>query len=326
MDRKLANLVKGFWNKSVLIVGDVMLDKTVYGSVSRISPEAPVGVHKVEREEYTLGGAGNTAANLGALGANVFLIGVMGNDDHARQLMQAFRGVMVNACMIPDKRPTTTKMRLVAQHGYQLVRADYETAQPIGNGIESKIAGMLKRRKADAIVVSDYAKGTITQRVYDAALRAAEARGIPLLVDAKPASKVHYGCATVVKFNHKEACEYLGTKEQNGDGIRHIGEKLVHVLGSNVVVTRAEEGVSVFTKDGKYSAIPTYARQVADVSGAGDTFVAALAMGYLAGKGSERERLENAVRVGNFAAGIKCGKRGAVPVSRKELQDGLRHD
>jgi D-beta-D-heptose 7-phosphate kinase/D-beta-D-heptose 1-phosphate adenosyltransferase len=310
-------ILEQFKNKTVLVLGDVMLDKYIWGSVNRISPEAPVPVVEVERESFSAGGAANAAANVAALGGKTILVGVVGSDAHNDLLIEDLRKRGVIPHLIADKRPTTTKVRVIASK-HQLMRFDYEQTHPISAATEAQVLAVLQQVRPDAIAISDYAKGMVTQSLFDNLRAFAQSHNIPLFVDHKPKSKADCKGATVVKLNHKEACEVVGIGVENGDAIESVGSGLVQRFQSHVVVTRAEKGVSVFTKNGRATTVPTRARQVADVSGAGDTFLAALTLAFTSGA-----QLEEAVTIANHAAGVKVGKLGAVPVSLDELRKDL---
>ncbi len=312
-----SRIIDQFATKTVLVLGDVMLDKYVWGRVTRISPEAPVPIVEIERESYAPGGAGNLASNIASLGGKVVLIGVVGDDAHkdvlARELAQ--RGIFGK--LLVDNRPTITKMRIMG-HKQQLMRVDYEQTHYIDAPTQERVLDLVRKTPADAIVVSDYAKGLITQALYNEVLRIAEERQIPLLVDVKPKHKVNYAGATVIKTNHKEACELAGVDEHNGDGMEGIGRNLIAQLQSHVVVTRGEKGVSIFSRDGATVHVPTRAKQVFDVTGAGDTFLAGLTLAFICG-----ESLEGSAHIANHAAGIKVGKVGTASVSAEELRKEL---
>ncbi len=314
----MEKLIDQFSSKTVLVVGDVMLDKYIWGTVTRISPEAPVQIVDVQREAYAPGGAANVATNIAALGGRVNLIGVSRKDDHRDMLIDALNKYAIESVFVNDDRPTTTKVRIMVQR-QQLIRCDYERAHPLPPTVEDSVIAFVQKLPADAIAISDYAKGTITQRIYDTAKRVATHRGIPLIVDPKPKNKIEYRGATIIKLNHQEACALAGVLYQNGDIIQAIGPRLVERLQSEIVVTRAEQGVSVFHKDGTAATVPTKARQVSDVTGAGDTFLATLTLAY-----ASKASLEDAVAIANIAAGIKVSKVGAVPVTCEELRQELK--
>jgi D-beta-D-heptose 7-phosphate kinase/D-beta-D-heptose 1-phosphate adenosyltransferase len=307
------NIIEQFRNKTVLVLGDVMLDKYVWGEVTRISPEAPVPIVHVQKESFVPGGAANVASNLSALGARTVLVGMVGNDGHKDVLTNELQQRNVFAKLVLGDRPTTTKVRVMAQR-QQLIRTDYEHTRPIDESTAQRVLEVLKKTVFDAIVVSDYAKGFITQGLFDAVVRLASEREVPLFVDVKPKHRVHYHGATVVKTNHKEACELAGVEETNSDGIAKVGSLLVEGLGAHVVITRGEKGVNVFSRDGRMTNLTTRAKQVFDVTGAGDTFLAALALAFIS-SGS----LEDSAILANIAAGIKIGKVGTASVSCGEL-------
>lgn len=311
-------IISNFSSKKVLVVGDVMLDKYVWGKAKRISPEAPIPVVVAERESFLPGGAANVANNIAGLGARAVLAGIAGDDAHQKILRELLEKKGVEVGFVLDDRPTTTKVRVIA-HKQQLLRCDYEQTRHIGPCTEQKLLDIIKKSSFDAIIVSDYAKGTITQSLYDALREIAREKSIPVFVDVKPRHRVNYAGATVTKTNYSEALELAGVMESDNKDVNAVGELLVKKFQSHVVVTRAEKGVSVFGKNGQVTNVPTMARQVSDVSGAGDTFLAALALSFVSGAS-----LENAASIANHAAGIKVGKIGAVPVLINELREELQ--
>lgn len=302
-----------FESRKILVLGDVMLDKYVWGDVTRISPEAPVQVVHVQRETFAPGGAANVACNIAALGGKAVIAGVVGNDAHKDVLLKELEIRGVQASLLCDDRPTVTKVRVMGRK-QQLIRIDYEQTRHVSDAVERQLLQIVKSSGADAIVVSDYAKGCITQNLFDSVKAFARESGIPLLVDVKPKSRLNYYGASVVKTNHKEACELAGVEVQNGEGIDLVGRQLVQKFDSNVVITRGELGVSVFTKDGRSNHIPTRERQVFDVTGAGDTFLAAFALSFASHAG-----IDDSAIIANHAAGIKVGKVGTASVSVEEL-------
>ncbi|MEM2916068.1 MAG: D-glycero-beta-D-manno-heptose-7-phosphate kinase [Candidatus Woesearchaeota archaeon] len=315
MDKRL---IENFREKTILVLGDVMLDRYIWGRVSRISPEAPVPVVEVQNETYAPGGAANASNNIVSLGGKSVLIGLVGDDAHKEILIKELEQRGIASQLVLDSRPTTTKIRVMGQK-QQLVRIDYEHKHPIDNEAGKKILELLKETPSDAIIISDYAKGIITQQLYDSIIALAAELKIPVFVDAKPRRTISYAGATVVKTNHKEACELAGVEEHNGEGIEDIGKKLVQELKSHVVITRGEKGVSIFSRDGKITHVPTVAKQVFDVTGAGDTFLAAFALAYVCGAS-----LEDSAMLANRAAGIKVGKIGTASVSAEELRQDLQ--
>jgi D-beta-D-heptose 7-phosphate kinase/D-beta-D-heptose 1-phosphate adenosyltransferase len=314
MDKKL---IDAFAGKRVLVLGDVMLDWYIRGECVRENPEAPVPLLDYRSQDYAPGGAANAACNIVGLGGKAILVGVTGEDENKFTLIKKLQAQGIESHFTDADRQTTTKLRILAGGKY-VARVDFEERKPIEARTEDRLMRSFKNQRADAMIVSDYAKGAVTPRVYAAAKEFAAVRGIPLFVDPKPKSKLDYSGATVIKFNHKEACEVMGVTQDNGTTIADIGPQLVAKYGADIVVTRADKGVSVFPRAGGMTTIDTKARQVADVSGAGDTFLAALTLASISGA-----TLEQAVTIANHAAGIKVGKIGAVPVSQAELRKDL---
>lgn len=316
--QEYAPILDAFRNKCVLVIGDVMLDAYVWGEVSRINPEAPVPVVDVTEETFSPGGAANVAANIAALCGSPILLGVVGNDQNKSLLEAALRKQGVTAWLETDEqRPTTVKTRVMAQR-QQLLRFDGESCEPIGKSLEGRLCAILGGHDANACAVSDYAKGVITQGVYAAIREYAEQKGIPLIVDPKPGSAVDYAGASILKLNHKEACQFVGVTETNDDAaIADAGRKLVEQYQARIIITRAEKGVSVFDTNGGVNSIVNNVKknEVFDVSGAGDTFLAALTLAY-----ASSATLVQAAEIANRTAGIKLGKVGAVPVSLDELR------
>jgi rfaE bifunctional protein kinase chain/domain len=310
-------IIDKFIEKTILVLGDVMLDRYIWGNVARISPEAPVPVVEVQNETYAPGGAANAANNIVTLGGKAVLVGMVGDDLHKEILVKELEQRGIASQLVLDSRPTTTKIRVMGMK-QQLLRIDYEHKHPIDEETGKRIIDVMKDTPSDGIIISDYAKGTITQQLYNDILHLAEALKIPVFVDVKPRRQINYAGATVVKTNTKEACELAGVEEHNGDQIEEIGKKLVQDLKSNVVITQGAKGVSIFSKDGNITHIPTKAKQVFDVTGAGDTFLAAFALAFVSGAS-----LEDSATIANHAAGIKVGKVGTASVTAEELRQDL---
>lgn len=310
-------LTHEFEGKRIVVMGDLMLDEFVWGRVRRISPEAPVPVVEVERQTLALGGAGNVVSNLVALGARPTPLGVVGDDTDAERMRSRFRDLSVstNSLVIDGARPTTLKTRVIA-HNQQVVRADRESRAPIPAGIEDEIIARFQSEieTADAVVVSDYNKGLLTARVLSSTLRKAQERGITVCLDPKLRNFAHYQPVTVITPNHKEAAEAAGTLIEDEKSLVEAGHKLLDSIDCRaVLITRGEEGMSLFTGGG-VAHIPTVAREVYDVTGAGDTVIATLALA-LASKAS----LAEAAVLANHAAGVVVGKVGTATVTRDEL-------
>ncbi len=326
MENNKGNLLKvldKFWGKRIVVIGDCMLDKYIWGEVSRISPEAPVQVIDVQRETYAPGGAANVAMNAAALGAKVSMVGVTGNDDARKVLLLSLKekGIDVQGMRIEDDKPTTLKMRVMGRN-QQLLRVDYEKRAHVHSDIEGQLAAFLVKKisESDAIVVSDYAKGVITRKLMETIIAAARKYGKPLIIDPKPQHKGLYKGATVITPNHLEACQMAGVEPNNGDDMEKVGARLAKELGSHVLLTRGEKGMSLFEKGKRVVSIPAQAKEVYDVTGAGDTVVAAFAVSLAAGS-----TLLDAAILANHAAGVKVGKIGTSTVTREEIKKSLKN-
>ncbi len=307
-----------FPDVALLVVGDLILDQFVWGNVSRISPEAPVPVVRQERESHSLGGAGNVARNVVALGGRVIPVGVRGEDAGGDHLLRLCReaGLPIEGLIVAPGRPTTVKMRVVAQHQH-VVRVDRESDEPL----EPLVAGVLRERavslldKAMGLVVSDYDKGTIAPALLAALLPEAARRHLPVIVDPKVRLFAHYRPATVVTPNAREAMEAAGLRARSDQDFEAVGRKLLALLGSEyLLITRGERGMLLLGAGTGTLSIPTVAREVFDVTGAGDTVVATLALALASGATME----EGAV-LANQAAGVVVGKLGTAALTREEL-------
>ena len=315
-------LTAGFGGKRIVVLGDLMLDEFIWGRVRRISPEAPVPVVEVDRQTLALGGAGNVVSSLVALGARPTPIGVIGDDLDAERLRHAFSALAVstNRLVVDAARPTTVKTRIIA-HSQQVVRADRESRAPISAEIEDRLIDSFRGEldSADAIVVSDYGKGLLTPGLLSHALAVARERGLIVCLDPKMRSFVHYQPVTVITPNNQEAAEASGVSIEDEHSLSEAGRKLLLSINTRaVLITRGEEGMALFTGGGRDGAevtyIPTVAREVYDVTGAGDTVIATLALALASGAS-----LEEAAMLANYAAGVVVGKVGTASVTRDEL-------
>jgi D-beta-D-heptose 7-phosphate kinase/D-beta-D-heptose 1-phosphate adenosyltransferase len=319
----LRDLVKAGAGKRVVCVGDVMLDRFVYGHVMRISPEAPVPIMKRTREAAMPGGAGNVARNLSSLGLSTSLIGVVGDDAEGRtlaELLGDLRDIDTDLIVMRD-RPTTLKTRFVAA-GQQLLRVDGEDSRQIDLSAEADIVVSLEHaaRQADLIILSDYAKGAVTDAVIAAAIAAGRAHGIPVIADPKGRDFARYGEIDLLKPNASELGLAFGLSvETDRDAVEALSVALDTLPARAIVVTRAAKGMSFQTRGGPVMHRSGEAREVYDVSGAGDTSIAALGLGLAAG-GSLAEAVELAIA----ASGIAVGKSGTATVSAAELQAALQ--
>ena len=312
-------VVSRFAGRSVLVLGDLMLDHFVVGRVTRISPEAPVPVVRFERDEYRLGGAANVAANLVALGARVSAVGAVGADAAAGRLREglARAGIGVDGVATDPARPTTTKTRVVTERNQQVSRIDYESDRDLAPEIEARLAAALQAAtaSADAVVVSDYLKGTVTRGLAARAIALARARGVPVVVDPKVPHVDWYRGATLVTPNHHEAEAVTLLPIRTPDEARDAARAFRTRAGCGaVLVTRGEHGMWLLDADGAEHDLPAAAREVSDVTGAGDTVTAAIALGLAAGAS-----LLDAATLANHAAGIVVAKFGPATVTPDEL-------
>jgi len=308
-------VVEQFHGRRVVVIGDVMLDEYLRGEVSRISPEAPVPVLEVRAHDWRLGGAANAAANIGALGGAATLIGVVGRDESATIVAErlAHHGI-ASAVVVDGDRPTSKKTRLVAQQ-QQIVRIDHEKRHPIAGAVEDGVRRAIDQalHGADACVLSDYAKGVLTGDIVRHAIDTARAAGVPVVVDPKRRSFAAYRGATVITPNLHEL-------EAAAPGVvpfeveRAAASVLAETGGAALLVTRSAEGMTLFRPDREPFHVAALAKEVFDVTGAGDTVVATVALALAA-----RAGIELAVALASLAAAISVSKRGTSTVSPAEL-------
>jgi len=326
MDRlkrsRAAKLIEGFSGKRLLVLGDIMLDEFIWGTVSRISPEAPVPVVEIQRESQCLGGAGNVVNNLRALGAQVIPVGVIGNDAAGEKVKAKLEenGTKTAGLIVDSTRPTTIKTRIIA-HNQLVVRADRERRSSITPDLEEKLLSSFKRLIEDvsAVIISDYDKGVLTPRVLTEAITLANQRALPICIDPKIRHFAYYRNATVITPNHLEAAAVcrieIASIEDLVAAAKQISEQL---QCQNILITRGEQGMSLFSSDSQITHIPTVAREVYDVTGAGDTVIATLALALTSGASV----IEAAI-LANYAAGIVVGKVGTATTSREELLSSI---
>ena len=299
--------------RKILVVGDLMIDEWIWGTVTRISPEAPVPVVAVADHSFTLGGAGNVANNLRALTANVVFAGVVGNDafaGHVRELLENEDVDASGVFTIFDRR-TTRKTRIVA-HNQQVVRADWESTATLEPADRRRIAEFVgdQAARCDAVILSDYAKGLLCQEIVEAA------SACPLvLADPKPANIELFAGITCVAPNVAEAAAITGMPIVDDESLTRAGVRLIELLRCRyAVITRGEHGMALFGREGERLAIPSVARTVYDVSGAGDTVIAVLGLALAGGA-----PIEEAMQLANFAAGAVVGKLGTATASPEEI-------
>jgi D-beta-D-heptose 7-phosphate kinase/D-beta-D-heptose 1-phosphate adenosyltransferase len=319
--KRLQKAIGRFSQARVLVLGDVMLDQFIWGSVRRISPEAPVPVVQVESETSMLGGAANVLHNLIALGGRASLGGLVGDDEAGRQVVDLLDQLEVapEGVVVCDDRPTTVKTRVVA-HSQQVVRVDRESKRPVArrdmDRLLSYVAGQLK--EVDAVVVSDYAKGVVTARLMDHLRKGAKAHGRIVNVDPKVANMSLYHGATVITPNHLEAASAARIAAEGADYVMRAGRLLLKKLQARcVLVTQGERGMTLFCDDGE-THIPTTAKRVYDVTGAGDTVISTLTLGLVAGLSPAE-----AAVLANFAAGVVVGEVGTSAVTAGRLAQAV---
>jgi rfaE bifunctional protein kinase chain/domain len=317
-------IVGRFGGQRVLVIGDVMLDEFVYGDVRRISPEAPVPILEVRERVLRPGGAANVAMNIASLGGSPTLIGIIGSDDAGHLLQQALAefGVDASELVVDPARPTTRKTRIVAGT-QQVVRIDAELRTPAQGGVEQDLLARLEDalNGMQSCVISDYDKGTVTWRVCEAAIHAAAAQKAKTIVDPKGADYLKYRSASVVTPNLPELAHVLGAAAHSPAEqlLTRASQELLPILeGSALLVTRGAAGMSLLRLDEAPRHWPTFASSVFDVTGAGDTVVATLAMGLASGAS-----LEDAIPLANHAAGIVVRKPGTASVTKAELSEVL---
>jgi D-beta-D-heptose 7-phosphate kinase/D-beta-D-heptose 1-phosphate adenosyltransferase len=308
-----------------LVIGDLMLDEYLWGKAERISPEAPVQVVDVTREELRLGGAGNVANNLVALGCGVTVCSVIGGDENGTVLQHVFsgKGVDVSGIFEDPGRTTSKKTRVVAVN-QQIVRIDRESRESISGDYEERVLGFLAARghEFQVILVSDYAKGVLTPRLLAGITVAARKVGVPVVVDPKGSDYARYRGATILTPNRREAEIASGIMIRDEESLEQAATALFDVGGFEaILITRSERGMSLFPRHGDAIHIPTVAREVYDVTGAGDTVLAVLGVALACGLD-----LASAARLANVAAGIAVGKVGTSTVSPPEIIAEVSHD
>jgi D-beta-D-heptose 7-phosphate kinase/D-beta-D-heptose 1-phosphate adenosyltransferase len=317
-----------FSGSTVLVLGDVMLDTWIYGHIERISPEAPVPVLRTDRRREMLGGAGNVARNIAALGGRAILVGVIGDDHCGKQLRQLAQskslvpGSIEARLVVSPHQPTIHKMRYVAG-GQQVLRVDEETVSPVEGTVAAQLLGDFQHAlaEADVVILSDYAKGVLTDAVLQQAIAAARARRKTVVADPKSRDFSRYNGATVLTPNRLETLTATGIDCTTDAKAEEAGAHVLTATHSDaVLITRGADGVSVVSRDGSATHIAGRARSVFDVSGAGDSLVATLALALASG-----QPLAEAARLANYAAGIVVEKAGTATVSARELLEAF-HD
>lgn len=317
--RDLRDTIDRFRDQRILVIGDVMLDHFVVGQVERLSPEAPVPVVLFERDEFRIGGAANVAHNLRALGARVDLVGVIGGHgregERLRQELEQL-GIGGDGLVTDPERRTTTKLRVVTRRNQQVARIDYESDAEIAGDVECRVIdeAIGRLEAASIVVVSDYLKGAVTALLMARLNDQARRRGVKVLVDPKIPHLAYYAGASIITPNHHEAASATHLRIRTDEDAARAARAFRAQAGCEaVLVTRGEQGMTVCDGTGE-THLPAAAREVADVTGAGDTVIAALALGLAGGAA-----LVDAARLANCAASVAVGKFGPATVTPTEL-------
>lgn len=315
---RLRSLFDNFHGKRIAVLGDLMLDKYVWGNVSRISPEAPVPVLEVESESARLGGSANVANNIRSLGAEPILFGVVGDDEAGERLRDILDGMKLsNAGIIKDpQRPTTVKTRVIA-HSQHVIRLDYEVKKDIDSKTIGRVLEIIRSMSdsIDAILLEDYNKGMLAKELLLDVIEFARGNGNVICVDPKHNNFFEYKHVTVFKPNRKEAENALRLPAGSDEQAVIAAKELLKCLEcENVLLTRGEKGMTLFEKDGSFTHLPTKARKVADVSGAGDTVISTLTVALVSGA-----TIKEAAAIANHAGGIVCGEVGIAPIDKERL-------
>jgi len=342
-NRKLTRFAKALRGRRIGVAGDFMLDRYVWGSATRLSPEAPVPVVDFANESQVLGGAGNVARNLAALGATVFPFGVVGEDEEGREIQSlvAAAGMSAKGVAADSSRLTTVKTRIVAKH-QQIVRVDRERREPLGRALEDRLVRAIKAAlpRLDALVVSDYDKGVVTDSLADRVLTECHRRGVPALVKPKESRLLSYRGANLIVCNAKEARFFVSRTLEDDNSVEEAGRALLAHFGcSAVVITRGREGLNVFedtspksfhvsatSSEVSYARVgqagvdrSAHGRQVFDVTGAGDTVLSVLALAVAA-----HVPIHEAAILASAGAGVVVGKLGTSTVTPGELFSAVR--
>jgi len=319
MNSKLVEILEKFQGKKILVIGDPMLDEYIYGSVSRVSPEAPVNVVKKEFVYHFPGGAANAANNISALGGSSILIGVIGDDNNKERILKVMKGLGIKTdYVIVDKnRPTTLKSRIVANN-QQVVRVDTESTNDIKEDLETIILDNLKKvlQEVNVVVLSDYAKGSLTKRVCREAIRICKEGGKTIIVDPKVDFSKYKG-ATIITPNEKEFKAFSAIIDEYDDSdVKKVMEENTLDL---MLITKGKDGLTLYKKDGKIDVPATnHGYEIVDISGAGDTVIAVFALAISIGTS-----LEQAAELANIAAGVVVRKRGTATTNLEELKKEL---
>ncbi|PIN68553.1 D-glycero-beta-D-manno-heptose-7-phosphate kinase [Candidatus Woesearchaeota archaeon CG11_big_fil_rev_8_21_14_0_20_43_8] len=311
-------IIDRFKKMRIICIGDMMLDKSIYGTIERISPEAPVPIVNIEKETNTPGGAANSANNIRSLGAKVSVVGVVGDDDAKDELISYFKRSEIDCSgLIIDKaRPTIQKTRVFAQNNHVL-RYDYEETHKISDDIADRLLSDIKRKikTCDGVIISDYNKGINSRKFFVGVIGICNENDVPVLIDPKVDEVLLYKNATVIKPNAKEAEMISGLDVSSEEGMLNAGEKLVNDFNANILITAGERGMYLFEKGKEPFHIMTEARKVFDVTGAGDTVAATMMLAMATGCD-----LRRSAELANKAAAIVIASRGTTAITADELK------
>lgn len=321
--KRVRKILSQFRKQEILIIGDIMLDRYIWGTVNRISPEAPVPIVKVNQETVLLGGAGNVASNIVSLTGKASCFGIIGPDRAGKEVLARLRALKVNTrgIITDPKRCTTVKTRLIA-HNQQVVRVDRERDRLISRAMEKRLLLQVMRgiKRASCLIISDYDKGVITKTLLKTILPVAEEKGLPVAIDPKLTHFNYYQPSTVITPNITEASKATAIEFKEEEDILRAGQRILdQSFCQGVLITMGERGMLLFQKGKKPHAIPAVAREVYDVTGAGDTVISTLALALASGAD-----LEEASIMANHAGGIVVGKLGTANLVPSEILQSFR--
>lgn len=316
---QLHNRLNAMRKVRIAVLGDLMLDRYLWGTVSRISPEAPVPIVEIDEESEQFGGAANVANNILGLGATAIPIGVIGEDSSGKRLVDLMKnaGCATDGIFVDNGRPTTIKTRVIA-HDQHVVRTDRESKKDLPAAIQERIIEYISKiiKEVDALLIEDYNKGMIAQPLLSRVIELARVHGVVITVDPKFNHFFEYQHVTLFKPNRKETEEVLAMKLSSPDDVRRAGATLLEKLNcKNVLITLGDRGMILFEQSGAVHEIPSRARHVHDVSGAGDTVIGTLTVALASGAS-----IVEAATLANYAAGVVVGEVGAVPIDREKLK------
>ena len=322
--QEMISLISKFNSARLMVIGDLMVDEYIWGSVSRISPEAPVPVVSVTSESLRLGGAGNVVNNIHSLGGKVLIGGIVGNDEMGRKIVQDLHkmGIETKGIVVEPDWITTVKTRIIAQN-QQVVRYDREIVRPIRPEALQKILSLLEDRinGLDAVLISDYGKGVVCPDLVERVRSLALGAGKIISVDPKVKNFPLFQKVTIITPNHHEAGQAAGRWIQSEEDLMQVGRQLLEQLQTKaILITRGERGMTLFQDTGEITNIPTMAQEVFDVTGAGDTVISVLTMALAVGADPKQAAL-----LSNYAAGIVVGEVGTATLKSSELEEAMRN-